>query len=92
VFALEDAEGMYDAAAWLFAQDIGRTFNLPVYSEVNGIIAIICHFICIYTYIYIYILGLNDFKVQRFKPFLTQLMLEDSEQVEISQTSHFFSL
>lgn len=37
----------------------------------------------------IYIVGVDEFKVQRFKPFLTQLTLERSEQVEIS---HVFTV
>lgn len=41
---------------------------------------------CVYTYI----LRMDEFKIQRFKPFLSQLTLEASEQVEISQTFHFF--
>lgn len=34
--------------------------------------------------IYINILGVDEFKVQRFRPFLPQLTLEESEQAEIS--------
>lgn len=36
-----------------------------------------------------YIPGVDEFKVHRFQPFLTQLTLEGSEQVEIS---HFFTV